>query len=206
MANITLFEFIGANRDELIGRCRAKVAKRSAPPSTEAEITHGVPLFLEQLCDELRHGPSKTYAISKSAMAHGRELLLKGFTISQLVHDYGDICQSITDLAVELKAPISTEDFRTLNRTLDDAIAGAVTEYAHDQDVTRDGESQQLHNLTDTAIAAFEVLQAGKVGVAGSTGAMVLRSLMGIRAALGDRKPATAAKPDAAAKPAVAAK
>jgi hypothetical protein len=32
------------------------------------------------------------------------------------VHEYGDVCQSITDLAVELGAPISTDDFRTLNR------------------------------------------------------------------------------------------
>jgi hypothetical protein len=29
---------------------------------------------------------------------------------------------------VALTSPISTEDFRTLNRCLDDAIAGAVTE------------------------------------------------------------------------------
>jgi hypothetical protein len=41
----------------------------------------------------------------------------------------GDVCQAITELAVELNAPISTDDFRTLNRCLDDAIAGAVTEY-----------------------------------------------------------------------------
>jgi hypothetical protein len=206
MANVTLYEFIGNNRDELIGRCRAKVATRSSPPSTEAEISRGVPLFLDQLCEELRHGPSNTHEISKSATAHGHDLLLQGFTVSQVVHDYGDICQSVTDLAVELKAPISTDDFRTLNRTLDDAIASAVTEYAHGQDVTRDGESHQLRNLTDSAITAFEVLRTGNVGVGGSTGAVVLRSLMGIRAALVDRKPDTAAKPAAVAKPAAATK
>src|SRR5687767_14081495 len=65
MANIALHEFIGLNRDELIGRCRAKVAKRAAPPSTEAEIDHGVPLFLDQLVVELRDGPSKTAEITK---------------------------------------------------------------------------------------------------------------------------------------------
>jgi hypothetical protein len=37
---------------------------------------------------------------------------------------------------VELAAPINTEDFRTLNRCLDDAIADAVTEYSHEQGVT----------------------------------------------------------------------
>jgi hypothetical protein len=62
-----------------------------------------------------------------------------------------------------------------------------VTEYVGEQDVTRDGESQELRNLTNTAIAAFEVLQTGRVGVGGSTGAVVHRSLMAIRAALVER-------------------
>jgi hypothetical protein len=181
MANVTLYEFIGANREALIRRCRAKVAKRSAPPPTEAEIDHGVPMFLDQLVEELRHGPSNTREISKSAVQHGHDLLLQGFTIGQVVHDYGDVCQSITDLALELAAPISTDDFRTLNRCLDNAIAGAVTEYARVQEVTRDGESDELRSLTNTAITAFEVLQTGGVGIAGRTGALVHRSLLGIR-------------------------
>jgi len=33
------------------------------------------------------------------AKEHGRELLHHGFTIEQVVHDYGDLCQSVTDLA-----------------------------------------------------------------------------------------------------------
>jgi hypothetical protein len=182
-----LHTFITLNRDELIRRCRVKVAKRSSPLPTEAEIDHGVPLFLEQLSQELRQGRSKTDQINKSAMEHGHDLLLQGFTISQVVHDYGDVCQSVTDLAVETKAPISSEDFRTLNRCLDDAIAGAVSEYAHEQDVTRYGASQQLQRLTKTALTAFEVLRTGRVGVGGSTGTVVLQSLMAIRAALVDR-------------------
>jgi hypothetical protein len=195
MASVGLYDFIEENRDELIRRCRAKVAKRSVPPPTEAEINHGVPQFLDQLCEELRHGPSKTHDISKSAMEHGHELLLQKFTISQVVHDYGDVCQSVTDLAVELAAPISTDDFRTLNRCLDDAIAGAVTQFAREQDVTRDGESHKLENLIYAAIAAFEVLRTGNVGVTGSTGAVVYRNLMAIRDALVDRPSVKIAAP-----------
>jgi hypothetical protein len=177
MATVTLHQFIDKNRDELITRCRAKVAKRSAPPPTEAEIDHGVPLFLNQLCEELRHGPSETHEISKGAMKHGHDLLVEGFNISQVVHGYGDVCQSITDLAVETGAPIGTDDFRTLNRCLDDAIAGAVTEFSRAQDITRDGESHEMRDLIHTATTAFEVLRTGNVGVGGSTGAVILRSL-----------------------------
>jgi hypothetical protein len=147
-----------------------------------AEIDHGVPLFLEQLVEALRGGVPGNDAIRSSAVHHGHDLLQQGFSVSQVVHDYGDVCQSITELALESAAPINTEDFRTLNRCLDDAIAGAVTQYAHEQDVTRNGASHELRNMISTAITAFEALQTGNVGVRGSTGAMVYRSLMGIRA------------------------
>ncbi|WP_235835046.1 sensor histidine kinase [Piscinibacter terrae] len=32
-----------------------------------------------------------------SAAAHGKQLLALGFTVDQVVHDYGDLCQAITD-------------------------------------------------------------------------------------------------------------
>ena len=96
-----LHEFIAVNRDEIIRRCRAKVATRSVPPPTEAEIDHGVPLFLDQLVDALRLGLTSSPEIGQSAILHGHDLLLQGFTVSQVVHDYGDVCQAITELAVE---------------------------------------------------------------------------------------------------------
>ena len=86
--------------------------------------------------------------IGQSAKTHGHDLLLKGFTIEQVVHDYGDVCQSVTDLAVEMGAPISTDDFRTLNRCLDNAIAGAVTEFTLKQSVNEDKAFAELENLT----------------------------------------------------------
>src|SRR5688572_2067558 len=118
-----LHEFVTTHREELIRRCRAKVAIRTIPPPTIAEINHGVPLFLDQLVEALRIDRISTPAIGRSAMMHGHDLLEQGFTISQVVHDYGDVCQSITEMAVEMKAPISVDDFRTLNACLDDAIA-----------------------------------------------------------------------------------
>jgi signal transduction histidine kinase len=114
--------------------------------------------------------------------------------VSQVVHDYGDVCQAVTELAVQMDAPISTEDFRTLNRCLDDAIAGAVTEYGRgrnqstlDVEVARGSErlgflAHELRNLTQTALVSFEVLQTGNVGVSGSTGAILHRSLKGLAA------------------------
>jgi hypothetical protein len=86
-----LHEFIALNRDEIIRRCRVKVATRPVPPHTHTEIDHGVPLFLDQLVDALRQGKTSSPEISRSAVLHGHDLLLQGFTVSQVVHDYGDV-------------------------------------------------------------------------------------------------------------------
>ena len=189
-----LHEFVTTHREEIIRRCREKVATRSIPPPTPAEIEHGVPVFLDQLVRALRPGFVPSPDINNTATQHGHELLMQGFTVSQVVHDYGDVCQSITELAVEMNAPITTEDFRTLNRCLDDAIAGAVTEYADernqttlDTEVARGTEqlgflAHELRNLLNTAILAFEVLKTGDVGIKGSTGNVLNRSLLSLRA------------------------
>ena len=70
--------------------------------------------------------------------------------------------------------PISTDDFRTLNRCLDDAIAGAVTEYGRERNQSDiDGESargserlgffaHELRNLIDTAIIVVRGSQDGE--------------------------------------------
>ena len=188
-----LHEFVTENREELIRRCRAKVEMRSVPPPTPAELEYGVPCFLDQLVDALQHHLSPNSEIGRSAARHGHDLKLQGFTVSQVVHDYGDVCQSITDLALQLNAPINVEDFRTLNRCLDDAIASAVTEYGRGNQSAVDTESgrddqrlgflaHEMRNLVGTATVAFEVLRTGNVGVGGSTGNVLKRSLV----ALGD--------------------
>jgi hypothetical protein len=133
-----LHEFLTANRDELVRRCSAKVALRRQPGARDHLLQHGIPLFIGQLAKTLRleaspQPPGWDQAgrteISGSAARHGRELLQHGFPVGQVVHDYGDLCQAITDLALEFGKPIKINEFRTLNRCLDHAIADAVTEY-----------------------------------------------------------------------------
>ena len=146
-------------------------------------------MFLDQLTDALRGGGTASGDIARTALHHGHELLLKGFTVSQVVHDYGDVCQAITELAVETSAPIRTDEFRLLNESLDNAIAGAVTEFGRAQNQsTLDGEAargneragflaHEMRNLLNTAIIAFEVIKTGNVGVGGAMGAVLQRNL-----------------------------
>jgi signal transduction histidine kinase len=184
-----LHEFIAAYRDEIIARTRRRVQARSFPSASAREVDHGVPLFLTQLSDTLRLEATATPfgagAIGASAARHGGELLQAGFTVGQVVHDYGDICQTITELAVEQNAPITVEEFHTLNRCLDTAIAEAVTEHTrlttHTQsadEVERLGHAaHELRDMLNTALLAFSALRRGNVAVNGSTGAVLGRSL-----------------------------
>ena len=185
-----LHDFITKHRDTIIERTRQSVAMRAAPRPTDVEMAHGVPLFLDQLTGRLRaNGEPSANEIGASAVLHGRELFEKGLTVGQVVHDYGNICQAITELAVEQSWPIGTEDFRKLNFCLDVAIAEAVTQYARQREETILGEgvehlgflAHELRNLLNTATLAFDAVRSGRVGIAGSTGSILGRSLAGIR-------------------------
>jgi len=206
-----LYNFLVANRAELIERCRVKVAMRSASRADHAGLEDGIPLFLSQLVKTLEieqtpepmrsrkvSGPSGggkpvLSEIGDTAGRHGRALLERGFTVDEVVHDYGDLCQAITDLAVELDADITIDEFRTLNRCLDNAIANAVTEFSYQRDSIAAGThaeqwnerlgffAHELRNLIHTATLSLAAIKAGNVGLSGSTAGVLDRSLVGLR-------------------------
>ncbi|MEO5676606.1 MAG: HAMP domain-containing sensor histidine kinase [Usitatibacter sp.] len=198
-----LHEFLDSNRAKLINRCREKVARRPPGRGTSDAVAHGIPLFLEQVIETLRvehlppaardtrrHVPSE---LARSAALHGHELLRGGYAIDQVVYDYGDLCQAITELAIEEDTPVSAREFHTLNRCLDDAIADAVTEFGWQRDQliaqmsTRALNERlgflahELRNSLNTAILSFAVIKTGKVDMDGPTSAVLDRSLVGLR-------------------------
>src|SRR6478672_7188841 len=188
-----LYEFVTTYRDAIIAKTRVKVSTRPWPPASTAELENGLPMFLTQLAETLRWEdtvtPFSTQAIGDSATRHGRDLLALGFSVSQVVHDYGDICQAITEVAVEQRAPITTEEFHILNRCLDTAIADAVTEHARITAASRSADelermgqvTHEIRNMLHTALLAFNVVKRGTVGVNGNTGALLGRSLTALR-------------------------
>jgi hypothetical protein len=200
-----LHEFLTANREILIARCREKVAKRFEPSESAAEIDNGVPLFLQQLAETLQAEqatglrdasdaeptPAQT-AIGRAAALHGAELLRRGFTVDQVVHDYGDVCQCVTALAVEQDSDISVDEFRTLNRCLDNAIADAVASFgaAHLASLTRVAESLQQRlvvytgeqqRMIDIAVKAVSAIKTGSIGIGGATGTLLTQTLEELR-------------------------
>lgn len=57
------------------------------------------------------------------------EILASGFTISDILRDFGTVCDVIADLTFEKRAPIAMSEFQALDLSLDDAIAEAITEH-----------------------------------------------------------------------------
>jgi len=196
----SLHDFIVANRAEIVDRARKRFGDRAPPNFAEGPLDHGVPVFLQQLTDALAPTPAAsagalvaeagtTTRINDSAALHGHELLRSGYSVAQVVHGYGDVCQIVTELAGELNAAISTEDFQAFNGYLDDAIAGAVTAYGsqRETDLADEGTERlgvfahELRNLLNTAVLSFDAIKRGTVGLGGSTGAVHSRSLSELR-------------------------
>lgn len=169
-----------------------------------ATIDHGVPLFLQQLVETLRNeqhtefrsvdsdpAPAPT-EIGRAAALHGAELLHQGFSVDQVVHDYGDVCQSVTALAVEQDVLISTDEFRTLNRCLDNAIADAVASFGSARQTSIDRQAETLQQrlvvfaaehrrLVDIALQSLTAIKTGNIGIGGATGTLLAHALEELR-------------------------
>jgi signal transduction histidine kinase len=181
------------------------VGTRSDPKATDEELAHGIPMFLDQLIETLvleqESGLEDSTVedstgrgqfsseLGATAALHGRDLFRAGFTIEQVVRDYGDVCQAVTNLAFETGASISVDEFRTFNRCLDNAIAGAVTEFAKHAPASDDESlksfnarlgplAHELRNCLQTAKYAARAIRAGTSGIGGATASVLDRSLM----------------------------
>jgi hypothetical protein len=200
---MSLHTFIATNHGQLVAMTREMVAKRSKNPrSGDLETRHGVHVFLDQLGEALvaeakrdpaqkaEADPSASPDIANTAALHGHDLLGLGFSVEEVVHDYGDVCQAVTELAVKLEAPISAADFHTLNRCLDNAIAAAVTAWngggadASETGGPRRSRDEVFRHLVRGSITAFGLLREGRVGIAGPTAMLLEGNLEKMRAML----------------------
>jgi hypothetical protein len=143
--------------------------------------------------DGLEPGPTPApTAIGRAAALHGAELLRLGYSVDQVVHDYGDVCQSVTALAGEQSIPISTAEFRTLNRCLDNAIADAVAAFACARETSMERQAETLQQrlavfaaehqrLVNIANQSYGAIKTGNIGLTGATGTLLIHALDELR-------------------------
>lgn len=187
-----LHAFLVASRKEILERSRSKYASYDI----DAQLGEGLPLFLDQVIATLGQSKSEraeSYrSLGETAAQHGEQLLRIGLTVGQVVQDYGSICQSVTELAMEHDQSITADDFQTFNRCLDDAIAHAVTAYEQQRDLqgasagTADFGSMvhEMRNMVTTSMLTFDALKRGTIGIHGSTSTMLGNSLQRMRTLL----------------------
>ena len=206
-----MHNFLIANRHELERRCREKVAARPDRSPNTQQLEQGIPMFLDQLIRTLQAeskgdltrglavsgpatgAPDRQAEVGVSAAMHGADLLTLGYSINEVVHDYGDLCQAVSDLSIELNEKFDIAEFRTLNRCLDNGIADAVTAFSDRRDLVIADEqalesnerlgffAHELRNHLNTAFLALAAIKSGSVGLAGPTGGVLDRSLVGLR-------------------------
>lgn len=206
-----MHEFLIANRGELERRCREKVANRPDRTPNKQQLEQGIPMFLDQLIRTLQAedqgasaeaatisglpsgDPFRHAEVGVSAAIHGADLLTLGYSINEVVHDYGDLCQAVADLSLDLNETFTIEEFRTLNRCLDNGIADAVTAFSEHRDlVIADHQAletnerlgffaHELRNHLNTSLLALAAIKSGNVGLLGPTGNVLDRSLVGLR-------------------------
>ncbi len=193
-----LFEFLTEHKEEIIQLCRDKVLAAGESKPTSELLDRGLPTFYNELIRILRRTATTTTTTTTAtdfiredgdAAAHGRESLRLGYTISQVVHAYGAVCQSITEFVQTQSYKITPQEFHDLNLCLDYAIAEAVTEFEKSQsENVRLHEAERLgfliHELGNSLAAAFiahNMIQTGSVGIAGTTSAVLSRALERMR-------------------------
>lgn len=182
-----LHEFLTKEREAILAQCEHEILLFGGSKDASKAGWH---IFYDELIDLMhRDEPFEFHAElgkhTKAAEGHGKEYVRMGFTVSEVVHSYGVICQTITEFAQKLSYPITSREFRQLNLSLDTAIAEAVTEFekvkAEEHDLKETEHlgilAHELRNSLQSAAIAMEMIEGGSFGARSNTGTLLQRSL-----------------------------
>jgi signal transduction histidine kinase len=184
-----LHEFIEANRTVLRRSAFAKSRAKSTSPKTDMALELTTGKLLDQLAEHLRvdaglGGESPSAVMRRDAAKAGLVFSNCG-SASDLVFDYGAVCESVTGLAEEQQVSIAAGEFRTMNMFIDEAVASALDRYACERTAATSREelehlgafSHELRNASNAALFAFESIKRGPMSVESRTGQVLERSL-----------------------------
>lgn len=212
-----LYNFLTENREEILAMTEKKTVELAGSGPSSDQLRLGLPIFFEQLMKVLIRVPDSDSSVdkvarskgaresdeeaiaqaghrpdeaevAKSAGLHGVELLRLGYTLSHVVHAYGAMCQSVTELATKKKTQITTTEFHDMNRILDIGIAGAVTSFDLQkslQETSREVQhlgflAHELRNALTAVNLSFQMIKKGSVGLGGNTGKVMEKGLQRI--------------------------
>jgi len=185
-----LHDFLTRERSTILQEAKEKALDMQGTRVTSAAVEEGWGIFYDELVGLLKRDQPFEFHAEKglhtlTAAKQGKEYLKLGYTISEVVHSYGIICQAITSLATKLGFEITAREFQQLNLSLDTAIAESVSEYrkigtenVDRAEIKRLGYlAHELRNCLQSATIALEMIESGIVGVKSGTGGMLQTSL-----------------------------
>ena len=180
-----LDSFIDANRSEIVGNCVHALQLRY-PDRTDEDLNHGFATFVDEVIDALRENASDSAAPRESnAAKHAIARKRQGFDLSRVIHDYGLVCDSISELLNKYDKQPSAREFQILNRCIDEAISHAAEAFwseTHEEDSQEKTErlgflAHEIRNAVSSANMAFELIRDGRVAADGRTADVVQRGL-----------------------------
>jgi hypothetical protein len=186
-------EFINNNASSIVDDFKTRRSTRNNAHSA-LELSQAA-IFLRLVVwvfDETRERPgeeNRRAALGKIELfgkEYGRQLFAVHYDPSDIVHWYGDICQSLMQVAGAAFLEFKAEEYQLFNECLDGGIAGSISSV---QDLEASGlvppgdtpsvpeVLHEMRNLVNTAKLAFAALRAGTIGTQGATAGVLERSL-----------------------------
>ncbi len=192
-SKVLLLDLLIAERPAIVAICAEKIAEISEVKDSTSESAERLSILYDGLTaamatEDTPSGETAAMRIAQkhSAMIVARKSMQVGFTVSQVVHGYGALCQSITQFAMEHASEVITaRDFQRLNYFLDVAIAETVTEFnkierdnlAHEELERLGFLAHELRNALSNATMAHQLIKSGVVGLGGSTNRVLEKAL-----------------------------
>ncbi len=188
-----LHSFLTKEKKSILADAKERATETQGIKITSDKVEEGWGIFYDELIGLLKADEklgdaevTKGGIHTEMAVKQGKEYMALGYTVSEVVHSYGALCQAITGTATKLKYNISNREFQQLNLSLDTVIAEAVTAFegvrGHSierAEVKRLGYlSHELRNCLQSATLALQMIEGGSVGIRSNTGSVLRSSLI----------------------------
>jgi signal transduction histidine kinase len=184
-----LAELIQERRAEILGTCEEKL-RANMPERPRDELMHLIPAFLEELrlallADKGKSDGSPLPGRSESAAKHGELRFARQYAPWDIAHDYGIVCDSLTEVAARFGRDLDVREVQILNRCVDSGIAEAIRQYwQRSSEATAQQEAEhfgglahELRNSLGTARLAVDAIHSGRVSSVGRTSDLLKSAL-----------------------------
>src|SRR5262245_25791153 len=152
---MSLQQLLRERRDDIVARFVRDVERKDLPPpglSKSVLIDH-IPLFLDELSEELARAESRTSQdavdLHASARQHGEQRWQSGYDLQAVVREYGALRHAIFETARSVKLHLSGDESETLARYLNVGVAGATAEYVRSREEQLKARQSDLEFLSE---------------------------------------------------------